>query len=99
MRAGTVVPRAPLAAVMAASLMAAGLLLPSSVKIASTAELEPFARHRAMDHVRKLAGDIGVRVRATRGEKRGAAYIARTFQDLGYRVKVQTFEVDSGTSR
>ena len=52
-----------------------------------------------MDHVRQLAGDIGVRVRATRGEKRGASYIARTFRELGYSVNIQTFEVDSGTSR
>ena len=52
-----------------------------------------------MSHVRHLAGEIGVRVRATRGERRGAAYIARTFRDLGYRVHVQTFDVDGGTSR
>lgn len=83
---------------MAASLMA-GWLLPSEAGTTSSAGLDPFVRHRAMDHVRKLAGDIGVRVRATRGERRGAAYIAGEFRDLGYRVNIQTFEVDSATSR
>ena len=61
---------------MVASLTAGSLLLPSVAGSTSSAGLDPFVRHRAMDHVRKLAGDIGVRVRATRGERRGAAYIA-----------------------
>lgn len=52
-----------------------------------------------MDHVRALASRIGVRVRATDGERRGARYIARRFEDLGYRVHVQRFDVDGGTSR
>src|SRR5688572_30136163 len=67
--------------------------------VTSAAALGPFSRRQAMDHVRKLAGDIGVRVRATRGETRGATYIAETFRDLGYRVFVQKFSVDSKTSR
>ncbi|MFN2389895.1 MAG: M28 family metallopeptidase [Actinomycetota bacterium] len=52
-----------------------------------------------MDHVRKLAGDIGTRVRGRRGELRGARYIARRFEALGYDVRVKTFEVDGRTSR
>jgi Zn-dependent M28 family amino/carboxypeptidase len=52
-----------------------------------------------MGHVRALAADIGVRVRSTRGETRGAAYIARHLRQLGYRVFVQKFSVDGGTSR
>jgi len=52
-----------------------------------------------MVHVRKLAGDIGVRVRATRGETRGARYIAEKFRSFGYNVNIQKFEVDGGTSR
>ncbi len=52
-----------------------------------------------MRHVRKLAADIGVRVRATSGEKRGARYVARKFRALGYRVNVQEFPVDGRTSR
>ena len=59
----------------------------------------PFRRWRAMAHIRKLAGDIGVRVRATEGERKGAAYIAREFRSLGYEVFVQKFSVDGGTSR
>ena len=58
-----------------------------------------FRRWRAMAHIRMLAGDIGVRVRATEGERKGAAYIARRFTALGYDVFVQKFAVDGGTSR
>jgi len=52
-----------------------------------------------MVHVRKLAGDIGVRVRGTRGETRGARYAAERLRALGYEVLVQRFEVDGRTSR
>src|SRR5688500_8201985 len=67
--------------------------------IAASSSLGPFSRSLAMDHVRKLAGDIGVRVRASQGEIAGARYIARTFRDLGYRVSVQEFSVDDARSR
>lgn len=60
---------------------------------------EAFSKARAMNHVRKLAGDIGVRVRATRGEYRGSRYIARRFRAMGYNVRIQKFSVDGGTSR
>ena len=52
-----------------------------------------------MGHVRKLAGEIGVRVRATRGETRGARYAAEKLRSFGYNVNIQTFDVDGGTSR
>lgn len=52
-----------------------------------------------MAHVRKLARDIGVRVRATRGETRGIRYVAEKFRSFGYNVHVQKFDVDNGTSR
>jgi Zn-dependent M28 family amino/carboxypeptidase len=52
-----------------------------------------------MRDVRKLAGDIGVRVRATRRERRAALFIKRRFEHLGYETKVQRFGVDGGTSR
>lgn len=52
-----------------------------------------------MIHVRKLARDIGVRVRATRGETRGARYVAEKLRSFGYNVNIQKFEVDNGTSR
>ena len=52
-----------------------------------------------MGHVRKLAGDIGVRVRGTRGETRGARYAAEQLRSFGYNVNIQTFEVDGRTSR
>ena len=56
-------------------------------------------RPRTMSHVWRLARRIGVRVRATEGERRGARYIARKFESYGYRVRIQKFEVDDGTSR
>lgn len=58
-----------------------------------------FSKQRAMRHVRTLARDIGVRVRATRGERRGARYVAGKLRSFGYQVNIQKFEVDGGTSR
>ena len=58
-----------------------------------------FSKKRAMRHVRALAGRIGVRVRATRGELRGSRYIAARFRELGYDVNIQRFSVDGRTSR
>jgi Zn-dependent M28 family amino/carboxypeptidase len=52
-----------------------------------------------MHHVRRLANEIGIRVRARKGEYRGSRYIARRFRRLGYDVKIQKFSVDSDTSR
>ncbi|HEX2239594.1 MAG TPA: M28 family peptidase [Actinomycetota bacterium] len=62
-------------------------------------QLGYFNKDRAMTHVRALARDIGIRVRATRNERRGARYIAAEFESLGYRVRIQKFSVDDGTSR
>jgi hypothetical protein len=58
-----------------------------------------FSKKKAMGHVRELAKDIGIRVRATKGERKGANYIATEFEDLGYEVTIQKFSVDSGKSR
>ena len=52
-----------------------------------------------MRHVWRLANRIGVRVRGTEGERRGAAYVKRQFLELGYNVHVQKFSVDGRTSR
>ncbi|HWC15239.1 MAG TPA: M28 family peptidase [Actinomycetota bacterium] len=62
-------------------------------------EMAPFSRRRAMRHVRNLAGRIGVRARATKGERRGATYVKERFTALGYRVRMQRFDVDGRTSR
>ncbi len=59
----------------------------------------PFTKDMAMPHVVRLARRIGVRVRATSGELRGARYIAGELRSMGYRVNVQKFSVDDGTSR
>lgn len=61
--------------------------------------IKHFSSAYAMRHVRNLAGRIGVRVRATRGEYRGARYIRREFEQKGYKTKIQRFQVDNGTSR
>jgi hypothetical protein len=61
--------------------------------------LPSFSRARAMGHVNALARRIGVRVRATRRERRGARYIADKLRGFGYNVHVQRFDVDGGTSR
>ena len=52
-----------------------------------------------MRHIRELAKKIGVRVRATKGERKGAKYIASQFEELGYDVTMQKFSVDGATSR
>jgi Zn-dependent M28 family amino/carboxypeptidase len=52
-----------------------------------------------MGHVRELAKKVGVRLRATAGERKGAKYIAAEFADLGYEVTMQKFSVDGAKSR
>jgi hypothetical protein len=66
---------------------------------AAASRLPRFSRYRAMKTVRKLAEDIGVRVRTTPNETKGARYLARRFRRLGYEVKVPRFNVDGATSR
>jgi aminopeptidase YwaD len=58
-----------------------------------------FSTFYAMRHVRKLAGRIGPRVRATRAERRSARYFRHELQDKGYVTNVQHFKVDGGRSR
>jgi aminopeptidase YwaD len=58
-----------------------------------------FSTRYAMRHVRHLAARIGPRVRATKGELRGARYFARKMRRRGYRTKIQRFQVDGRTSR
>lgn len=65
----------------------------------ATDTVPEFNRANAIKHVRRLADRIGVRVRGTEGERRGARYIKRRFESLGYRVQVQKFAVDGRTSR
>ena len=57
-----------------------------------------FSNRRAVRHVRRLSSRIGVRVRGTRGERRGIAYVARKLRALGYDVRIQKFSVDSDRS-
>lgn len=61
--------------------------------------LPPFRKRKAMRHVRRMARDIGVRVRATRGETLAARYMRDKLRTLGYEVKMQKFSVDGRTSR
>jgi len=71
---------------------------PTTASAASGA-LPKFSRYRAMEIIRKLSVDIGVRVRTTSNETKGARYIARRFEALGYDVRIQRFQVDGGKSR
>ena len=61
--------------------------------------LPRFRLKKAMHHVRRLAARIGVRVRATRGERRGITYTKNRLRDLGYNTDIQKFSVDSRRSR
>ncbi|MFN2526024.1 MAG: M28 family peptidase [Actinomycetota bacterium] len=70
-----------------------------SSSVASAEQLGYFSKDRALVHVRALARNIGIRVRATPNERRGARYIADEFESLGYRTRIQKFSVDGGTSR
>ena len=49
-------------------------------------------------HVRRLSRGVGVRVRATRGERRGIRYVANELRAQGYRVRVRGFSVDGRRS-
>lgn len=46
---------------------------------------------RALEHVKKLAGDIGPRVSGTAGEDTATAYIAEQFRSAGYDVELMPF--------
>jgi len=68
--------------------------------VAEESEAAPrFSKKIAMGHVRRLAKKIGVRVRATKGERKGAKYVASRFEELGYEVTIQKFSVDGSRSR
>lgn len=58
-----------------------------------------FSKKKAMAHVRKLAGDIGIRAKATQPETDAATYIAERFESYGYEVTIERFSVPEGTSR
>ena len=65
----------------------------------SGSEVASFSRTKAMKHVWRLSNKIGVRVRGTEGERRGARYIKDRFEALGYEAEMQKFPVDGRTSR
>ena len=72
---------------------------PTSSDNFSNEPVGPIDKSSAMKHVWRLANRIGVRVRATENERRGARYAARIFESYGYRVRIQKFDVDGRTSR
>ncbi len=49
---------------------------------------------RALQHIRVLAVEIGSRVSTTEEERRAAEYIAGQLEAAGYRVEIETFEVE-----
>lgn len=68
---------------------------PSAATVASVvpARSTPEAA-RAMAHLRRLAGEIGVRAATTDGERRAAEYIRGELERAGYRASIEPFEVD-----
>jgi Zn-dependent M28 family amino/carboxypeptidase len=72
---------------------------PAPARAPRSASVAQFSRTQAMKHVWRLANRIGVRVRGTDGERRGARYIKGRFENLGYETEMQTFAVDGRTSR
>ena len=48
---------------------------------------------RAFAHLRRLAGDIGVRVAGTDPEWQGADYLAEAFRDSGLEAVTETFPI------
>ena len=71
---------------------------PVRTTLDGTTGLPRFDNTRAMRDIRHLANDIGVRVRATRGERAGIGFVARRFRALGYNVHIQEFGVDGRRS-
>ncbi len=49
---------------------------------------------RALEHVRALAGEIGVREAGTPGERRGAEYVRARLEEYGYRAVIEPFTVE-----
>ena len=60
--------------------------------------LARFSNRRAIRHVRRLSERIGIRVRGTKGERRGIEYVARKLRALGYEARIQKFSAGSDTS-
>jgi hypothetical protein len=86
---------------VAAALALAAPTAPAALESSAVAQgdVGPFTKDRAMPHVVRLARRIGVRVRGTAGERKGARYIAAEFRSYGYSVNVQKYPVDGRTSR
>lgn len=72
---------------------------PAPARAPRAAEIEQFSRVKAMKHVWFLSNRIGVRVRGTEEERRGARYIDARMSSQGYDVRMQKFSVDGRTSR
>ena len=49
---------------------------------------------RALEHIRVLSSDIGVRESGTAGERRAAEYVRNQLESYGYRATIETFRVD-----
>lgn len=86
-------------ALVLSSAPAAPAVLDATVGAQQSDEIGPFEKDRAMPHVVRLARRIGVRVRGTAGERKGARYIASQLRAMGYSVNVQKYPVDGRTSR
>lgn len=92
-----------MAALVAGALVPAAPASPAVLEATAVAQggddVGPFTKDGAMPHVVRLARRIGVRVRGTAGERKGARYVAAQFRSMGYSVNVQKYPVDGRTSR
>lgn len=53
---------------------------------------------KALEHIKYLSETIGPRVAGTAEERQAANYISKQFEQLGYDVEVQTFEINNVVS-
>ena len=65
-----------------------------TAEAAARAFEEPDAE-RAFEHIRVLVEDIGSRVSATAAEREAATYIATQFEQAGYDVTIEPFDVET----
>lgn len=92
----SVTPAAP-ATPAAAAIPPSGQAIPVTARAEPLRSFDPAELERsgdlALEHLRVLTVDIGVRLSGTDGERRAAEYLAAQFRSYGYQVELQPFPV------